>query len=82
MLSLLPLQYARNIGGYGPHGQPMVKPMIHNWIFRRSHTCRTKDEFAVFKQKKFASGVFKTEFMSFLDKNKKWMPSHLWSSHL
>jgi len=52
----------------------------HNWYFRRRHTCHTQDEFARFKPKKFAAGIFKTEFMSCLDKNKKWMPSHFWSS--
>jgi len=29
----------------------------------------------------FATELFNTEFMSFLNKNKKWMPSHFGSSH-
>jgi len=32
-------------------------------------------------RQKFPTGIFKTEFMSFLDKNKKWTLSHFWSSH-
>jgi len=45
---------------------------IHNWNFRRQHTCHVEDELWGFKRQNFATGIFKTEFMSFLDKNKKW----------
>jgi len=30
------------------------------------------------KRKTFATGIFITEFMLFLDKKKKWMPSYFW----
>jgi len=29
----------------------------------------------------FATGIFKTGFMLFLLKNKKWMPSHFWFNY-
>jgi len=30
---------------------------------------------------KFATRIFKTELMLFLDKNNKWTPSRFWFSH-
>jgi len=53
---------------------------IHNWYFRRPHICHAEDQFVVIKSQKFATGIFKAEFMSFFDKDKKWMLSHFWSS--
>ena len=41
---------ARNVGGYGHLGHPVVKPMMHSWIFKSLHTWHAKDEFAEFKQ--------------------------------
>ena len=37
--------------------------------------------FRSYKPQNFATGIFKTEFISFLGKIKKRMPSHIWSSH-
>jgi len=34
----------------------------------------------VIKRQKFSTRIFRTEFMSFLDKNKNWMSSHFWFS--
>jgi len=46
-----------------------------------AHLPRPGEACGVFKRQKFATGIFKTEFMSFLDKNKKRMPNHFWFSH-
>jgi len=54
---------------------------IHNWNFRRPHTCHAEDDFAVLLNDKSLQLEFPKQIISFLDKNKKWMLSHFWSSH-
>jgi len=54
---------------------PWLKPLVTPLPAMPRISC------GVIKRQKFATGNFKTESMSFFDKNKKWMPSHLWFSH-
>jgi len=83
------------VGILGPSGTPgSATPVLDFDSWKVGSTSYTQLDFqeathlpcpgwvcGVIKQQTFATGIFKTELMSFVDKSKKWMPSHFWSSH-